>query len=81
MLLVGGLCFFANIIIIVKKLKKRQIANALVDTAINVLVIGIIGATQGELIMALICSTCVSIWLWFNPFDIDKLWEKKSVGV
>jgi hypothetical protein len=79
MMIIAGLCFFANIWIIIQKLRRRQLLSAAVDTGVNILVIGIIGATQGELIMALVASTCMSVYLWLNPFEFDKKIMKKAV--
>jgi len=71
MILVFGVATFANIVVIYIKLKHNQVQNAIVDFAVLAILAYVFGSTVSGLAIATITSALFSIYLFFDPPQIN----------
>ena len=70
--LIGGIATAFNFLIIIHKIRKRFILNALIDIIAFVLIVYLTSSTLTGMIIGMIASMLISIYLIFNPVEEPK---------
>ncbi len=76
MLIISGVFMAFNLLIILHKLRKFMILNALVDLLFLGIIVVLTAGTYSGLATGMIASTIVSGYLWFYPLREPKLIRK-----
>ena len=70
--LIGGLATAFNFLIIIHKIRKKFIFNALIDIVAFVLIVYSTSSTLTGMVIGMIASMLISIYLIFNPVEEPK---------
>jgi len=70
--LIGGLATAFNFLIIIHKIRKKFIFNALIDIVAFVLIVYLTSSTLTGMVIGMIASMLISIYLIFNPVEEPK---------
>ena len=61
-----------NIVLLIVKFKRKRYEDALLDTALLVLVFWVLKGSELMLLIGIFSSLCISIYLWFSPPNFIK---------
>lgn len=66
-MLAAVLATVLNIVLLIIKFKRKRYEDAILDTALLVLVFLVLKGSELMLLIGIFSSLCISIYLWFSP--------------
>lgn len=66
-MLAAVLATVLNIVLLIIKFKRKRYEDAVLDTALLVLVFLVLKGSELMLLIGIFSSLCISIYLWFSP--------------
>ena len=73
-----GIVSALNLIIIIHKLKKSRVEDAIFDALLMFLMLAISNGSYGAMVVSMIASLVVSIYLWASPPKFFRAFTKRE---